>query len=175
MARSKTAMAAAFSCSPNRCRAGNGVLRTGSPPSMASLLTLPTPCRVLISLKAYEVHRCSEMAPSGRVFRLSILAVAFGKLIEGKEKSHPGELNPKPDAYEASALPIELGWRVNCIIYYKGAVWQISLCGACEGGALSQDLVAYHTLNPLASQSGWTCPKALSRIGLYLRKWLATK
>ena len=25
-------------------------------------------------------------------------------------ESHPWELNPKPGAYEASALPIELGW-----------------------------------------------------------------
>jgi hypothetical protein len=28
-------------------------------------------------------------------------------------QSHPGDLNPKPAAYEAAALPFELGWRLR--------------------------------------------------------------
>jgi hypothetical protein len=31
--------------------------------------------------------------------------------------SHPWELNPEPGAYEASALPIELGWRFAQVLY----------------------------------------------------------
>ena len=36
-------------------------------------------------------------------------AIKKAPLTPGPE-SHPWELNPKPGAYEASALPIELGW-----------------------------------------------------------------
>ena len=36
-----------------------------------------------------------------------------------RNKSHPWESNPKPIAYEAIALPIELGWRGE---YYTSIV-----------------------------------------------------
>ncbi len=43
--------------------------------------------------------------------------------------SHPGDLNPKPDAYEASALPIELGWRLDKAMI---AVYYIQSVGICK-------------------------------------------
>ena len=44
-------------------------------------------------------------------------------LMSGLE-SHPWELNPEPGAYEASALPIELGWHVTMTLYPERDYWQ---------------------------------------------------
>ena len=44
-----------------------------------------------------------------RAFLLRNSCIKKAPLTPGPE-SHPWELNPKPGAYEASALPIELGW-----------------------------------------------------------------
>ena len=40
-------------------------------------------------------------------------------------QSHPWELNPKPTAYEAVALPIELGWHVDNYTSIAGH-WQMA-------------------------------------------------
>ena len=57
--------------------------------------------------------------------------VGLRAMPENPPRSHPWELNPKPGAYEASALPVELGWRSG---HYTSIVgrWQIRLVA---GGA----------------------------------------
>ena len=84
-------------------------------------------------------------------------------------KSHPRDLNPKPSAYEALALPIELGWRsLWRVDRQRRGLWRIHELGTTLGRNRSlEQLLAFQDyrqeLPSLQTQESITAPGNVTR------------